>query len=141
MGCYESFTAKVKCSCGHEFEDNNIQSKDFACLLDHLEQGKDTRELKESGFLYRDSIFDKTFTVEKALEICLKHPKKYTMNITHYNGSVIVSVYHYSGLRKTAFFGIKDMEFNCYTSCKECKRWLELKGIIKDYVFQGVELE
>lgn len=141
MGCYESFTAKVKCICGHEFEDDNIQSKDFECMLDHLKQGEDTRELKERHFLYKDSIFEKDFTVDKAIELCLKHPKKYTMNISHYKGGTIVSVYHWLGLGKSAFFGNKDREFNCYTTCPKCKKWLELIGTIKDYVFEGVRVD
>lgn len=140
MGCYESFSADIKCiKCGNEFFDDNIQSKDFACVLDHLEKGEDTRQLKRSGFLYKDDMFDKKLTIDKALEIVQKNPKDYTMTISYFDDKPSVRVDHYYGQRQTTFFGIKEREFNCYTSCPKCKTFNDYVGVIKNFRFIGVK--
>lgn len=140
MGCFESFTADVKCQyCGAEFEDDNIQSKDFSCVLDHLKKGEDTRKFVERGFLYKDMIFDKKLTVEKAINIQKKYPKKYSIMLWRsYDGKPMASLYHFYGFGQTTFADVKDRNFHCYTSCKKCKKVLYLTGVIKNYEFLGV---
>lgn len=50
-------------------------------------------------------------------------------------------VYKYTGKSHTAFYGNKNRDFNCYTSCKGCGKWLECRGYIKNYIFTGVEVD
>ncbi len=42
---------------------------------------------------------------------------------------------------RTSFDGIRNRDFNCYTSCKGCGKWLECRGYIKNYVFTGVQVD
>ena len=39
---YDSFSSIVMCPCGHGENDDDIQSKDFGCMLDHFKQGEST---------------------------------------------------------------------------------------------------
>jgi len=130
MSCYDILKADVTCNkCGYIFRDNNIQ-------------GKDTRECAETYIIYCDSsIFhnDKIKTIEDAVNFQLKNPLKYRLTIRHTEDGTHWYLYKFCGFQPTTFFNIKDREFNCYTICEKCKAWLDLKGIIKDYVFVGVK--
>jgi hypothetical protein len=144
MSCYDTLKADVTCSkCGYTFRDNGIQTQDFEGLCDSLTQGDDTRECAETYIIHCDSsIFrnNKIKTIEDAVNFQLKNPLKYRLNIfRHKDGSTSWHIYKFCGFQPTTFFNIKDKEFDCYTICKKCKAWLDLKGIIKDYVFVGVK--
>jgi hypothetical protein len=145
MGCYESFTADIICPyCNYKWNDNDIQSKDFECVLDHLKQGEDTRKFEPSYIIHADSHWhfgdhEKLKTLEEAIEFQKQNPNDYHLIINHFKGlPTSWSIFKFLGHRPTTFYGIKDREFNCYSVCPKCKKWLDMIGIIKDYIFIGI---
>lgn len=164
MGMYDSFSAEVVCPCGNVFYGEDIQSKDFDCNLDHLKQGERT-DKKVERFFYADSSMgrkegrweevqeqlktdpdknpflkdatEEDFRVLSREEILEKYgdEKKYDLKFDD-DGSW--HAYSKLGFSKTVFDGIHGMDFNCYTSCPKCKKWLDMTGVISEDVFVGV---
>lgn len=140
---YDSFTAAVTCPhCKHKFVDDNIQSKDFECVLDHLNQGEDTRQTEAKYIDYADSFILKKKeldSLEKAIEF-QKQNTKYKLDIWRsVNNEVRWALYEFLGHAPSTFSGTKDRTFYCYTTCPKCRKWIDLEGEIKDYVFIGVK--
>lgn len=167
MGMYDSFTSIVMCPCGHGESDDNIQSKDFGCNLDHLKQGERTdkeierfmladssmgrgkgrwKELQERKLKTNkptlavlDSITEDDVRELSVDEIKEKYGDKTKFDLSFDND--YWHAYHKLGLSKTVFDGIHGMDFNCYTTCKGCNKWLEMTGHIVDDVFTGVTVD
>lgn len=75
-----------------------------------------------------------------------KNKKKFHLNVHFFKvrknekRRISWSCYKYTGKSPTVFQGTKEMDFNCYGSCKHCGRWLECVGKIRNSKFIGAEV-
>jgi len=141
MGMYDTFIVPgARCSrCGHRY-DADFQTKAFDSLMDTIRVGEDVRATKPLWWLYRDSIFDKKFTLEKAKRIVARNPKKFRLSTSTFSDGVkYVRVDQYLGDRPPNFCNIKDAEFEMHDICPKCKKFYEVTGRIKNWRFVGVK--
>ena len=129
MGMFDTFEVPgAKCpNCGHVY-DAAFQSKDFQCLMDTIAKGEDVWESVPQWWLYKDTLFDKGLTIEKATRIWKKDPKRFRLSIYHIDGKEYPRVDEFLGHRQRNFSGVKDATFEAHDVCPKCKKYYSVVG-------------
>lgn len=141
MGLYDTFVVpKYHCPhCGHEY-DAPFQTKDFGNefvggSMETVTLGQDLRKpVRRVGLWYSTSgVLSKKISKAMA-EILAKDKEHY--EVEQDEGDYLI----YKILKPTPImFACKNKVFHMYDVCPKCVEWINVKGVIKDWKFKGVQ--
>ena len=143
MGLFDTFTVYdfICPNCGHLNEENELQTKDFENLLDHIKEGEDVRDNIESWHTHDGGMFRHKLTKTKATSMAIKSPHKYKVCDISDNTSNHLSwiLYKHAGKRRRNFSWVRYGEFELHGGCENCTKSCSVTGYIEDYIFKGVK--
>ena len=138
MGLFDTFIVpKYRCPhCGHKY-DAHFQTKDFGDgliggFMETVTLGQDLRKpIKRSFLLYSTSGFLTQKISEAKAERLAKDKKHYELrkHCSEYTVHKISS--------SPIIFACKNKVFTMYDSCPKCDKWIEVRGLIKNWKFRG----
>ena len=141
MGLYDTFVVpKFRCPhCGHEY-DAAFQTKDFGDdftggSMERVTLGQDLRKPVRRLWLWYSTTGSFAKKISKATALRLAKDKKhYEVSGNGYGYQV------YKILKPTQiFFACKNRVIKMGCTCPKCDKWIEVKGVIKDWKFRGVQ--
>ncbi|MHB1867435.1 MAG: hypothetical protein ACYCPP_00640 [Nitrososphaerales archaeon] len=141
MGLYDTFVLpEYRCQhCGHKYE-AKFQTKDFGDdfsggWMETVKLGQDLRKPVKRVWLWYSTSGLLSKKISRAKAEKLANDKR------HYDVQKSGAEYYLYKILKPApiFFACNYKVFNMYDSCPKCKKWIDERGLIRNWKFMGVQ--
>lgn len=140
LGLYDTFVIpEYRCPhCGHKYK-ADLQTKAFGDRfvggwMETVKLGQDLRKPVRRIFLWYSTAGFLSKKISKAEAEKLAKDKKHYIVEKFGDGYLVCKV-----LKSTPIvFACKSRIFELYDSCPKCKKWIEEKGVIRNWKFVGI---